>query len=291
MRNGDGMPEDCQDRETPGSGLYVDVENLHTEGQSMVSNLIENWPDRAPPPSRLSLYVRADQVELWRLWAESRFAGLEVAVRGTQHFSLSPTKNSADMAIATNAMADLVLQRVGHVVVLSDDSDFISLYSAIRDEPGIPRFQGEVPFLWVVTDREGSLSATVRQFFPPDRLHLVSGKGKNPGKPGPVEPSPEPDAGPGPARSSGGVWTEMARAVAEGIEVGQFKSTDCQGIIRERWTGHPLASVGGPSFGMEFKNNIWPVLQGWGARIGNPGQKPIRYEMTEEAKANAVPSQ
>ena len=285
------MPEDCRNRETPGSGLYVDVENLHTEGQSMVESLIENWPDKAPPPSRLSLYVRADQVELWRLWAESRFAGLEVAVRGTQHFSLSPTKNSADMAIATHAMADLVLQRVSHVVVLSDDSDFISLYSAIRDEPGIPLFQGEVPFLWVVTDREGSLSATVKQFFLPERLHLVSGKGKKSGRPGPVEPSPEADAGTGPARPTGDVWTEMARAVVEGIEVGQFKSTDCQGIIREGWPGHPLAAAGGPSFGIEFKNNIWPVLEGWGARIGNPGQKPIRYEMTEEAKANAVPSQ
>lgn len=284
MGNGDGMPEDCQDRETPGSGLYVDVENLHTEGQSMVSNLIENWPDRAPPPSRLSLYVRADQVELWRLWAESRFAGLEVAVRGTQHFSLSPTKNSADMAIATNAMADLVLQRVGHVVVLSDDSDFISLYSAIRDEPGIPSFQGEVPFLWVVTDREGSLSATVRQFFPPDRLHLVSGKGKNPGKAGPAEPSPEPAAGPGPARSSGDVWTGMARAVVAEIEVGQFKSTDCQRIIKERWPEHPLVSAGGSAFGIEFKNNIWPVLEGWGVKISNPEKKPIRYEMTRKAK-------
>ena len=284
------MLEDCQDRETQGSGLYVDVENLHTEGQSMVENLIENWPDKAPSPSRLSLYVRADQVELWRLWAESRFAGLEVAVRGTQHFSLSPTKNSADIAIATHAMADLVLQRVSQVVVLSDDSDFISLYSAIRDEPGIPLAEGQVPFLWVVTDRAGSLSATVKQFFPPDRLHLVGVKGENPGQPGPVEPSPEPDARPRPSRSAGDTWTEMARAVVEGIEEGQFKSTDCQGIIREQWPDHPLAAAGGASFGIEFKNNIWPVLESWGARIGNPGQKPIRYEMTEEAQANAVPS-
>ena len=155
------------------SGLYVDVENLKADGRAMVQGLIENWPDKAPRPTRLSLYVRADQVDLWRLWAASLFTDLEVKVNGTQHFSLSSSKNSADIAIATNAMADLVLQRVTHVVVFSDDSDFISLYAAIRDDPGIPFSDDKVPFLWVVTDREDTLSATVKQFFPSNKLHIV----------------------------------------------------------------------------------------------------------------------
>ena len=116
------------------SGLYVDMENLQVEGQSMVQSLIENWPEKALAATRLTLYVRADQTELWRLWATSQFANMEVVVHGTQHFSMSATKNSADIAIATSAMADLLLKRVSHVVVLSDDSDFISLYVAIRNE-------------------------------------------------------------------------------------------------------------------------------------------------------------
>ena len=45
---------DGHNRETLGSGLYVDVENLHTEGQSLVENLIGNWPDKASSPSRLA---------------------------------------------------------------------------------------------------------------------------------------------------------------------------------------------------------------------------------------------
>ena len=281
------MPEDGQNQETGRSGLYVDVENLQTDGQSMVENLIENWPDKAPSPSRLSLYVRADQVELWRLWANSRFADLEVMVHGTQHFSLSPTKNSADIAIATNAMADLVLDRVTHVVVFSDDSDFISLYAAIRDEPGIPLSEEKVPFLWVVTDREGPLSATVKQFFPPGQLHLVRVKGKNVGQAGSVLPAPKSEKGSEPAAANADVWVEMARAVVEEIEVGQFKSTDCQRIIRERWPQHSLASAGGGAFGIEFKNNIWPVLERWGVGISNPGKKPIRYEMVEKARLAA----
>ena len=125
------------------SGLYVDMENLQAEGQSMVQSLLENWPDKVPAATRLTLYVRADQTELWRLWATSQFAIMEVVVHGTQHFSMSSTKNSADIAIATSAMADLLLKRVSHVVVLSDDSDFISLYVAIRNQLGISPDDGK----------------------------------------------------------------------------------------------------------------------------------------------------
>ena len=89
---------------------------------------------------------------------------MAVVVHGTQHFSMSSTKNSADIAIATSAMADLLLRRVSNVVVFSDDSDFISLYIAIRNEMDISADDSKAPFLWVVTGREGSLAATVRQF-------------------------------------------------------------------------------------------------------------------------------
>ena len=149
-----------------GSGLYVDVENLHSDAQILIQDLIREWPSSAPPLIRLSLYVPADKVELWRLWVTSRYPDLAVVVSGTQHFSMSSSKNSADLAIATNAIADLVLGRIGHVAVFSDDSDFISLYVAIRDEPTIPSPEGKPPFLWIVTDRAGSLSSTVKHFFP-----------------------------------------------------------------------------------------------------------------------------
>ena len=158
------------------SGLYIDVENLHPDGQAVIDALIDGWPPNWPTPSRLNLYTRADQAELWRVWAEHRFGNLQVAAHGTQHFSWSATKNSADIAIAINAISDLVLGRVDNVVVLSDDSDFISLYVAIRDEPGIPRIDNRPPFLWAVTDRKGPLSTTVEQFFPPTHLHIVSGE-------------------------------------------------------------------------------------------------------------------
>ena len=261
----------------------IDVENLQADGRAMVQGLIENWPDKAPRPTRLSLYVRADQIDLWRLWSASLFTDLEVKVNGTQHFSLSSSKNSADIAIATNAMADLVLQRVTHVVVSSDDSDFISLYAAIRDDPGVPFSDDKVPFLWVVTDREDTLSATVKQFFPSNKLHIVEA-GRN--QDANVIPSESPGHKRAPSlpAPSGDLWIEMAEAVLRDIPVGSFKSTDCQPVIRDRWPNHPLARAGGAEFGTQFKNNIWPILEVRGVTIDNPERNPIRYEMTEQAK-------
>ena len=281
------MATEDKEAAAEGSGLYVDVENLHADGQVLIQRLIEDWPDQVPALWRLTLYVKADQVELWRLWAISRFAWLEVVVNGTQHFSMSATKNSADIAIATNAMADLVLRRISHVVVFSDDSDFISLYVAIRDEPAVPTVERKVPFLWVVTDRESSVSSMVKRFFPPDQMHLVSADGKDHAQPPEATvPPPSTETLPREVKATG-VFLDMARTVVLGIEVGPFKSTECQGIIKENWPAHSMASAGGATFGAEFKNNIWPVLQRWGVRISNPGKNPVKYEMTEEAKDSA----
>ena len=266
-----------------GSGLYVDVENFQSDCQAMIQSLVANWPTSALTPSRLTLYVRADQTELWRLWASSRFRDLEVVVHGAQHFSMNSSKNSADIAIATNAMADLILKRITHVTVFSDDSDFISLYAAIRDESDIPLADGRVPFLWVVTAREGSLSTTVRQFFPPDQLHTVAVEGSDAQNAAPSESSATKPTQSHAERAKD-VWAEMAQSVLRDIPVGPFKSTDCQPVINRHWPKHPLARAGGSPFGIEFKNNIWPVLENLGVKIRNPRKNPLQYEMTAEAK-------
>ena len=259
-----------QNRNRPGSGLYVDVENLQSDGQQLIETLVKDWPETTPRPSRLTLYVKADTVELWRLWAMGHFEYLEVAVKGIQHFAYA-SKNSADIAIATNAMADFVCGRVSHVVVFSDDSDFISLYIAMRDE--IDQAQKYVPFLWVVTDRQHSLSATIKRFFPSDKLHVVAVEG------GDAKTSSE---------SAREPWAEIIQNIVQQIPVGPFKSTECQGIIRKSWPQHSMATAEGAAFGVEFKKSIWPALEAIGVKIANPGKKPVRYEMTEDAKNRSL---
>ena len=278
------IPNGGDSKRSQGSGLYVDVENLRADGQRLIETLIASWPSTAPALVRLTLYVRADLVELWRLWATSQFQSQAVVVKGIQHFSTYSSKNSADIAIATNAMADLLLKRIDHVVVLSDDSDFISLYVAIRDE--LNRSQSEstkVPFLWVVTDREDTVSSTVKQFFPTDQLYVVSTESSGLQQSrthNPLGTSTAPDVQP----TGQDLWKEIAQAIVEQIPVGKFKSTDCQGVIKKYWPQHPMAVAGGPAFGIEFQKSIWPILDERGAKIVNPGKKPIRYEMTEDAK-------
>ena len=264
----------CQRVTDKGTGLYVDVENLNSDGQTLIQSLVHNWPVNVPGLSRLNLYVRAAQVELWRLWAASRFDGVEVVVKGTQHFSMSSTKNSADIAIATNAIADLIFNRISHVAVFSDDSDFISLYAAIRDDPEIPLPDDDVPFLWIVTGRQGSLSTTVKQFFPIDALHIVTKSNDSSNETV--------------ATASTSTWDEIAKTIIEEIPVGPFKSTDCQPVINKRWSDHPLSKSSGAQFGTEFKNNVWPILQELGVTIKNPGTKPVQYEMTSEAKNSSA---
>ena len=285
----------------PASGLYADIENLQNRGQRVILNLAENWPTTAPPLKSLTLYVRADMTELWRAWATSAFPNLDVVVSGIQHFTRDVSKNSADIAITANAMADWLLGRISHVAVISDDSDFISLYAAMRRELERRGKSGaDVPFLWIVTDRQRTVSEVARQFFPKDKLHVVSTSEPEP--PAPVskpEPAPtpapapvskpEPAPAPTPAPlslSDYPTMTDIAVAIIRRMKVGPFRSTDCQPIIRQLWPSHPLAAADGPAYGTDFKNSVWPILKNYGVRIPNSSAQPVRYEMTDVAKRN-----
>ena len=79
----------------------------------------------------LNLYVAADRVALWDMWASSQFPQVSVTVKGIQHFSHQQSKNSADIAIAIDAVADFVMDITQFVAVMSDDSDFMPVYAKL----------------------------------------------------------------------------------------------------------------------------------------------------------------
>jgi len=155
-----------------GSGLYIDIENLQEDAKSLISALLEQWPSSFPRPSLVTLYVPGDQVELWRMWAISQFRKSEVRVRGVQRFSGHLSKNSADIAIASDVIADFVRRRVKSVAVFSDDSDFMSLYVKIREEAPEEE-KANPPFLWILTDRRGTKSLNIRRYFPNEHNFVV----------------------------------------------------------------------------------------------------------------------
>ena len=253
--------------QAPRTALYVDTENLQNSAQALVETIIGKWPEGIPPLSRLNLYVEADRISLWDVWASSQFPSLTVTVRGIQHFASPRAKNSADIAIAIDAVSDFVKGTNQFVAVMSDDSDFIPLYAKLKDLGG-PR----VPFLWLMTDRTKTKASTIADFFPNEHIHVVS--------------KPYTSALTSGASHENAVgaplWPEVADLIIREMPVGSFKSVECQPFIRRQWPNHPLASMPGPQFGTEFANNLWPILENRGAKLSKT--KVRKYEITSKAK-------
>ena len=150
-----------------GSAIYVDTENLRDSdhAQTMVAQVVANWPADRPPLSGLSLYVRADRVASWEMWAEASYPDLRVRVRGVQHFSSNKAKNSADLAITADAVADLVTGQAVAIAVVSNDSDFGALFVKVKElahSVGVK----QPPFLWITSPEAGGLSAELERFIP-----------------------------------------------------------------------------------------------------------------------------
>lgn len=258
------------------SAVYVDMENLAGKGKELLVELLAKWPDKAPKPSVVHLYVKADQVGLWSVWGDGQFQNVRILPHGIQHYSNTNTKNSADVAIVIDAMTDLLTGATGHITVVSDDSDFLALYSAMISRPDLPFSSESPPFLLVVTADKGKQSETIESFVPTEHLHVIGVKKTQANK--------KPVQGNKTASNSEVAYQNMARMIIEEIPVGSFKSTDCQGIIKRDWAGHDLAKADGAKFGTDFKARIWPHLEKLGVRIPNEKSKPLKYEMTKKAK-------
>lgn len=272
-----------------GTALYVDTENLQGNTQGLVTAIMEQWPEGLPPASRLNLYVQADQAALWDIWASSQFRELVVTVRGIQHFSKRQSKNSADIAIAIDAVADFVTGAAQFVAVMSDDSDFMPLYAKLKELT-----EGPAPFLWVVTDRPLTRSSTIDEYFPNDHIHVarVARSGARAGVERSVadrlpagqaarRPSLPPAADKG-AKEDPKRLAEMADLIIQKIPIGHFKSTDCQPIIQSRWPNDPMVRMPSARFGTEFAQALWPILEERGVKLSST--QPRKYELTADVK-------
>ena len=269
---------------TPISGLYVDVENLQAQefAQQFLVGLVENWLSSVPPLGIIRVYVKADMKLLWEMWTDSKFPEVEVVVGGVQHFSRKSSKNSADIALALDAVCDLMTDRVQHVVVVSDDSDFVALFGKIH-ELHKQADSAQTPFLWIMTNRDHTRSQVVESFFP--NIYIRK-----------VDIDPRASEGDGhtqfdasgleqPVQGSGlkGHPTndEVAMAIIQDIPVGQFRSAECHPIVKGYWPNCDLAGLDGAQFGQQLINHILPILEGYGV-TRNPTSR--QYEMTENAK-------
>ena len=295
----------------PGTALYVDTENLQGSAQTLIENIIEDWPEGTPPPTRLNLYVQADRVSLWDIWANGRFPHLTTTARGIQHFSNRQSKNSADIAIAIDAIADYVTGVAEFVAVMSDDSDFIPLYAKLKELES-----SRVPFLWLVTDRTKTRSTTIRDYFPNAHIHVVqtrrasrpSDAGETQsngsrrtrpvgmGAPQASDTGETPSNGTRRTRSAGvsgppasddgksraDRLVDVADLIIQQMPAGSFRSTECQRVIKSQWPGDPMARMSSVRFGTEFANKIWPILGERGVELLST--KPRKYGLPQEVK-------
>jgi hypothetical protein len=147
------------------TGLYVDVENLLDVAKEAIMDTLARWPEELSHPSLLHLYVKADNSGVWRLWATDAFPSIDVKVTGVQHYAADGSKNSADIALALDAISDLLRSRTTHVAIISDDSDFAILFGKIEQEIPKPG-NGKLPFIWFQTDRPHTRSSMLNEFLP-----------------------------------------------------------------------------------------------------------------------------
>jgi len=257
-------------------GLYIDVENLQDIAKRAILSTTENWPDEFPPPTMLRLYVRADQTELWQIWATDKYPSIDVQVKGVQHYVLRGSKNSADLSLALDALSDIIKGRATHVAILSDDSDFATLYTKLKYELR-DRETHNIPFLWFVTDRPDTRSPTLSAFFPDECLRMINcAFGKETDSKRKRKHSIE--------ELASNEEERIALTIIQNIPVGIFKSTDCKKITDFYFPQHSLSKTDSAKFGTQFLKTIWPVLENYGVREPNPGKRPHKYEMTETAK-------
>jgi hypothetical protein len=280
--------------------MYVDVENLLDVDKEAIRDTFERWPEELPRPGLLHLYVKADNVGAWQLWATDAYPSLEIKVTGVQHYSLDGSKNSADIALALDAIVDLLKGRTSHVAILSDDSDFAILSGKIAQE--IPKLgNGKLPFIWFQTDRPQTRSSMLNEFLPAHYMRTAIcakqktatikpklstqqkavTKAKPPTKEKTAVTKAKPSA---PTADEQGLRESLVKTIIRLIPVGSFGSTDCMKLIKQHFSKHPLAKLDSANFGNHFVKTLWPILETYGVRVNNPNRRPRRYEMTAEAK-------
>ncbi len=281
---------------SPGAAIYVDTENLRDSdhAQNIVAQIIANWPGSLPLGS-VSLYVRADKIAVWEMWAESSYPDLRVRVRGVQHFSNHKAKNSADLAITADAVADLVTGQAATVAVVSNDSDFGALFVKIKEmahSAGLER----TPFLWITSPDAGALSPEMERFIPDAmRWDLSSALAAPAAEVAQPEPQPLPKPvqpaalAPAPTIDKPDAGNEaIAEELIRRLNAGKFKVTDAHDVFRSQWPKHP-AATGPAQFGTFLLKEIWPILQKRGVLMTRKSS-PRTYEITQAAKDSIAKS-
>ena len=229
------LPVDANLPRPPGTGLYVDGENMPggDPARRLITRILDDWPADRPPVRTLSVYVPADKTTLWEAWCTDRLPEALVRVRGVQRFRRETSKNSADLALAADAAVDFASGAVQLVAVLSSDSDFVSLYAKIAELAAArPAPPVHAPFLWITPSGGSPVSNEALDYFP-DRLRW----------PVPLDTSDtstaQEDAATGEEPTAEVVAATLLASFPDTKR--SFKTSDVRPIVAKHWPDHPAA--------------------------------------------------
>ncbi|MCY4577831.1 MAG: NYN domain-containing protein [Chloroflexi bacterium] len=260
------------EKPTRRTALYVDVENLGGNARALrfVESLLDDWALDLPQPHFLYFYTRADQRVMWEMWGIDRFPEKCLTVKGVQHFS-NQSKNSADITLAMDAVLDFQTDRAQNIVIVSDDSDFTSLFDKIRDlHTARKKDASDIPFKWVMTDRANTKASVLTEFFPSSFIYI---NGMSP-----IDEEVKSIASEVTEAAGEPSHRDLARIISEHFGPGEsFKSTDCQKIISGVSYNHHSTKMKGPAFGTWFSKNVTPELKKLGVK--EVGKSPRRFQV------------
>ncbi|MDE2904168.1 MAG: NYN domain-containing protein [Chloroflexota bacterium] len=249
--------------------VYVDIENLKNSehARAVIETVVRDWPDGLPRIGRLRLYAPADKTGLWGAWAPARFSGLEVRVRGVQRFARD-SKNSADMAIVADAVADFTSGAANHIAVVSNDSDFGALFVKIQELASRSDDADQPPFLWINLAGGSGLSKEIQDFVPEQLRWVVT---PPPGPRAKTASKPAQGNGEGlPANST------IVRWLLDELSPGKFRAGDVEKIIKRHCPNHPAAQTTG-TCGAFLARQLMPLLGDKGVTVVR--QNPRTYEL------------
>lgn len=256
------------------AGVYVDIENLRNaeHAREVIETVVRDWREDLPPPGRLYVYVPAQKAGLWDAWGTG-IANLDVQVRPVQRFGRESSKNSADLAIVADAVADFATGAVSHVAVVSNDSDFGALYVKVRELSAARGETGQPPFLWInVAGRGSGLSDEIGAFIPASLRWVIPTAAATRAPPGGKRT--------GGAGKKAGSRQPASETIAGWLldelpEHGRFRAEDVRRIIERRCSGHPAAQSTGVC-GAFLARQLMPLLQDRGVKVVR--EKPRVYE-------------
>lgn len=251
------------------AGVYVDIENLKNaeHARTVIETVIRDWPEGLPPVGCLHLYAPADKTGLWGAWALGRFSRLEVRVRGVQRFARD-SKNSADMAIVADAVADFTSGDANHIAVVSNDSDFGALFVKIQELAAHSGDPEQPPFLWINLAGGSGLSKEIRDFVPEQLRWVVT-----------PPPGPRAKTSSKPAQDNGArlpANSTIIRWLLDELPPGRFRAADVEKIIKRHCPNHPAAQTTG-TCGAFLARQLMPLLVDKGVTVVR--QSPRTYEL------------